>query len=173
MTLHQPITQPKSKFRSPESFEVVLQHWGKARIDTPLQLIARFDDAAKQLIAVGGTLQGLLIAVFAFGNAAPRIPVLGIPIIVVVLLAFIFCATKVICTLPPVAEAKSTYILFKEIGASGVPDKELADAVDKWCVGIEKLARTKHLWLFAANILFLLSSALTVGLVLWNILPRG
>jgi len=96
-----PQSQIESTFRSPESFEAVFQHWGKARIDTSLQLITRFDDAAKQLIAIGGTLQGLLIAVFAFSNAAPRIPIWGIPLIVIVLLAFMFCAARVICTLPP------------------------------------------------------------------------
>jgi hypothetical protein len=34
-------------------FHALLQHWAIARIDTPLDVIARFDEAAKQLIAVG------------------------------------------------------------------------------------------------------------------------
>ncbi|MDX6447078.1 MAG: hypothetical protein QOH71_4152 [Blastocatellia bacterium] len=167
-----PQSQIESTFRSPESFEAVLQHWGKARIDTSLQLITRFDDAAKQLIAIGGTLQGLLIAVFAFSNAASRIPVWGIPLIVVVLLAFMFCAARVICTLPPAAEARGSYALFRKVGTSGVSDEELTTAVHNWCVEIDTLAKNKHWWLLRANILFLFSSLLTVGLVFWNMVPR-
>jgi hypothetical protein len=169
----QPLTtQSPSTFKSPESFEVVLQHWAKARIDTPLQLANRFDDAAKQLIAIGGTLQGLLIAVFAFSNAAPRIPAWGILVIVGLLLCFIFCAARVICTLPPKLEAMGAYGLFKKMGTCGVPDTELESAVHSWCVEIERLAKVKHRWLFAANILFLVSSAVTVSLVFLNMLPR-
>lgn len=165
-------TRSESTFRSPESFEVVLQHWAKARIDTPLQLVGRFDDAAKQLIAIGGTLQGLLIAVFAFSSTAPRIPAWGILVIVGMLLLFIFCAARVICTLPPKLEAMGAYGLFKKIGTSGVPNDELEKEVHTWCVEIERLAKVKHCWLIAANILFLLSSAVTVSLVFWNMLPR-
>jgi hypothetical protein len=158
--------------RSPESFDVVLQHWAKARIDTPLQLVGRFDDAAKQLIAIGGTLQGLLIAVFAFSNAAPRIPAWGILVIVGLLLLFIFCAARVICTLPRRLETLSAFSLFERIASAGVPKPELENEVHTWCVEIERLAKTKHAWLFAANVLFLLSSAVTVLLVFWNMLPR-
>ena len=168
----QPLAQTEPAFKNQESFDVILQHWAKARIDTPIQLVNRFDDAAKQLIAIGGTLQGLLIAVFAFSNAAPRIPAWGILVIVGLLLIFIFCSARVICTLPPKLEAMRTYGLFKKIATSGVPDSELEDAVHSWCVEIERLAKVKHRWLFAANILFLVSSAVTVSLVFWNMLPR-
>src|SRR5262249_1129310 len=137
----QPLVQPESTFKSPESFETILQHWAKARIDTPIQLINRFDDASKQLIAIGGTLQGLLIAVFAFSNAAPRIPMWGILVIVGLLLIFIFCAARVICTLPPKLEAMDAYSLFKKIASSGVPDDELERAIHSWCVDIERLAK--------------------------------
>jgi hypothetical protein len=172
MAVQQLISQAESVIQSRESFEAVLQHWGKARIDTPLQLMARFDDAAKQLIAIGGTLQGLLIAVFAFSNAAPRIPIWGIPIIVFVLLAFTFCAARVICTLPPSAEAIGTYELFKDVGTSGVSSEKLTAAVDTWCKAIDKIAFKKHRWLLAANICFLASSALTVILVLVSMLSK-
>jgi hypothetical protein len=164
-------SQPDSSFKSPKCFEAILEHWARARIDTPLLVVARFDDAAKQLITIGGTLQALFIAVFALSNAAPRIPPWGILIIVPLLLTFIFCAARVICTLPPEMEAMGAYALFKKIGDSGVSEVELKAAVDKWCIGIENLARTKHKWLFAANVLFILSSAVTVSLVFCNMLP--
>ena len=49
-------------------FRALLQHWAIARIDTPLDVIARFDEAAKQLIAVGGIIQAAYVAGFAFGG---------------------------------------------------------------------------------------------------------
>lgn len=55
-------------FSSKQSFEAILQHWAKARIDGPMQVVARFDEAAKQLITVGGLLQGLFFAVVALGG---------------------------------------------------------------------------------------------------------
>ena len=159
-------------YKSPDSFQVLLQHWAKARIDTPLQLVARFDDAAKQLIAIGGTFQGLMIAVFAFSGAAPRIPTWGILVVVGLLLLFIFCAARVICTLPPELEAMGAYRLFKKVGMSGVPDDELQEAVHDWCKDIRELIQKKHWWLRNANLLFLLSSFIAVILVFWHMLPR-
>lgn len=165
-------TQPDRTFMSPESFEVVLQHWAKARIDTPLQLIGRFDDAAKQLIAIGGMLQGLLIAVFAFSSSAPRIPARGMLVIVGLLLTFMICAARVICTLSRNLEAMGAFELFKKIGTTGEANEQLEKEVRTWCAEMERLAKVKHHWLFAANILFLLSSAVTVSLVFWSMLPR-
>jgi hypothetical protein len=54
--------------QSKPSFEAVVQHWAKARIDGPMQVIARFDEAAKQLIATGSLLQGVFFAVVALGK---------------------------------------------------------------------------------------------------------
>jgi hypothetical protein len=160
-----------SIFKSQDSFQVVLQHWAKARIDTPLQLVARFDDAAKQLIAIGGMIQGLMIAVFAFSGASPRIPAWGILVIVGLLLLFIFCAARVICTLPPELEAMKAYKLFK-IGTAGVADEELESAIYTWCHEIKVLITKKHWWLRSANILFLVSSAVAISLVVWHMMPR-
>lgn|GEM_PF-6893678 len=43
----------------------IIEHWAKARIDGPMQALARYDDAAKHLITIGGFLQGGLIAVYS------------------------------------------------------------------------------------------------------------
>ena len=158
-------SQARADFQSQRCFETILEHWAKARIDTPLQSVARFDDAAKQLIAIGGTLQALFVAVFVFSSAAARIPARGVLLVVGLLLLFIFCAARVICTLPPDMEAMGAYSLFRKIGGAGVSDEELKGAVDKWCLDMENLARTKHRWLRAANILFISSSAVTMLLV--------
>jgi hypothetical protein len=152
-------------FKSQHCYETILEHWAKARIDTPLQIIARFDEAAKQLITIGGTLQGLLIAVFAFSTLQPRVSQGAILSIVFLLVAFIFCAARVICTLPPGMEAMGAYKLFRNIAEPGASDEELTKAIHKWCVDVENLARKKHGWLTAANVLFIVSFAVTLFLM--------
>jgi len=156
-------------FESKQSFEVILQHWAKARIDGPMQVIARFDEAAKQLIATGGLLQGPFFAVVALGkwkNDFP-FPLWLVPLFFLPLLALVFCAAKVICTVPLQMEAIDTYMLMKRAADPvGVDDKELTKAVRGWCSTVDRIALVKHRWLFAANLLFLASSFLTLVLLL-------
>ena len=163
----------KSPFESKQSFEVILQHWAKARIDGPMQVIARFDEASKQLIATGGLLQGLFFAVVALGkwkNDFP-FPLWLIPLFFLPLLALVFCAAKVVCTVPLQMEAMDTYLLMKRAGdPSGVDDQELTQAMHRWCSSIDRIALVKHRWLFAANWLFLVSSSLTLILLLSMVL---
>ncbi len=47
--------------------------WRKVQNDAPVTAIQRTEDAAKQLIALTGALQGIYFAVFAFGNVKDRI----------------------------------------------------------------------------------------------------
>ena len=157
-----------SLVQSKASFEAVLQHWAKARIDGPLQVVARFDEAAKQLIATGGLLQGLFFAVVAIGNwkSAFPFPLWVVPLFFLPLLALIFCAAKVICTVPLQMEAIGTYLLMQRIGAEGAPESDVADALQRWCKTIDRTALVKHRWLFAANILFLVSSSTTLLMLL-------
>jgi hypothetical protein len=158
-----------SPFESKPSFEAVLQHWAKARIDGPMQVIARFDDAAKQLIATGAVLQGLFFAVVALGKWRSEFP---FPLWVIIvfflpLLAYIFCAARVICTVPLQMEAMATYALLQRVGEpGGVDSGELGGAMQTWCKTIDRIALVKHRWLFAANVLFLASSATTLIMLL-------
>ena len=83
-------------------FRALLQHWAIARIDTPLDVIARFDEAAKQLIAVGGIIQAAYVAGFLFGSLKEALPLppwgpWGIVSLFVPLISMIFCAARVIC----------------------------------------------------------------------------
>ena len=157
-----------SLVQSKASFEAVLQHWAKARIDGPLQVIVRFDEAAKQLIATGGLLQGLFFAVVALGNwkNAFPFPLWVVPLFFLPLLALIFCAAKVICTVPLQMEAMGTYLLMRRVGVEGASETELADALQRWCKTIDRIALVKHRWLFAANILLLMSSSTTLVMLL-------
>jgi hypothetical protein len=36
----------------------IVEHWASGRLDGPVALISRFDDAGRQLVGVGGLLQG-------------------------------------------------------------------------------------------------------------------
>lgn len=156
-------------FQSRPSFEAVVQHWAKARIDGPMQVIARFDEAAKQLIATGGLLQGLFFAVVALGKWKDDLlfPLWIVGIFFLPLLAMVFCAAKVICTVPLKMEAIDTYLLMRRASdPSGVSDEDLTDAMRRWCFTVDRVALAKHRWLFAANVLFLVSSLLTLALLL-------
>src|SRR5437773_4925727 len=81
-----------------QSFEAIVEHWAIARIDGPVDTISRYDEAAKQLITLGGLLQGVYVAAFAFGNVSPRVPVWLLLPMFVPILALIFCAALAVCT---------------------------------------------------------------------------
>jgi len=47
---------------SHECFNSFIKHWAEARIDGPMQAIARYDDVAKLMTTIGGFLQAVLAA---------------------------------------------------------------------------------------------------------------
>jgi hypothetical protein len=147
-------------------FRALLQHWAIARIDTPLDVIARFDEAAKQLIAVGGIIQAAYVAGFAFGGLKGALPTWGIVLLFAPLILMIFCAAKVICLVPKELQAFSTYELFKQM-RSGIEEAKIDSAMNEWCKGIDSLAKKKRLWLHAANLSFVFAFAITLGIVGW------
>lgn len=53
--------------------EAAAEHWRKVAYDAPIQSIARLEDAAKQLVTLIGSLQGVYFAVFAFSNLKERL----------------------------------------------------------------------------------------------------
>ena len=56
------IPDEKKRKETTTILTTVVEHWAKSRIDSPLQVIARYDDAAKQIITVTGLIWGILIA---------------------------------------------------------------------------------------------------------------
>lgn len=147
-------------------FDALLQHWAIARIDSPLDLITRFDEAAKQLIAVGGIIQAAYVAGFAFGSLKEALPPWGVILLFAPLISMIFCAAKVICLVPKKLEAFSTYELFKQM-RSGVEDAAVDLAMNEWCKGVDSLAKSKRLWLHAANLSFVFAFAITLAILAW------
>jgi hypothetical protein len=148
---------PQLLSRSTAAFEALVQHWAQARVDGPLEVMKRFDEAAKQLIALGAILQGLLFAVVNLGVKG-HVPPWMTAIISVPLMALVFCGARVICTVPVRMEAIDTYLLMKRATEhGGIGNKSFTEAVQTWCRTVDDLAKRKHRWLIAANSLLLLS----------------
>lgn len=100
----------------------IIKHWAEARIDGPMQALARYDDAAKHLITIGGFLQGGLIAVYSVLERQGRVFQNGWQIAIVVLfelsLIFFISLAALACTLQPEMQAKSiSYLLTKPSGS--------------------------------------------------------
>ena len=78
------------------NFDSLLKDWGKARLDGPVRLIVGFDDAARQLIAVGAIIQASYVAAFGFGNLRSAMPPWGVVLLFAPLILMIFCAARII-----------------------------------------------------------------------------
>jgi hypothetical protein len=151
-----------------KSFQAIIEHWGRGRIDMPLQVMARFDDAAKQLIAVGGAFQTLFLAVYAFGPVKGNVPLPAVLLLFVPLVAMIYCAARVVCTVPQKLEAKRAFVLFLCGVSDGLTRERLADSFEEWCCDVEGVAERKHIWFKRANWLFLFSALSILGLLAYG-----
>jgi|ERR1043166_7358776 hypothetical protein len=151
---------------SERGLEALLEHWAQARIDSPLRVIGRLDEAAKQLISVGGIIQAAYVAGFAFGNLKEKLPNWEVGLLFIPLISMIFCAAKVICLIPKDLEASDTYELFKRM-RSGFIEEEVDFAMARWCKAVDLLARRKRLWLHAANLSFVFAFAVTLCVLGW------
>src|SRR5262249_41552189 len=113
------------------AFEALLEHWADARIDSPLMIIGRFDDAARQLIAVGALIQTAYLAAFGFGSFGKNVPAWVMVLLFVPLLSMLFCAARVICVMPKQLEAFKAYMLMKTL-RTGIRESTLSNAIDEW-----------------------------------------
>src|SRR4051812_3125167 len=98
------MTTPNVRGRPPTAEEQALvkaaaEHWRKTGNEAPAQALARVEDAAKQLVALTGTLQGLYFAVFAFSDLRERVanPLVQLLFFAPLLLWLVslYCATRV------------------------------------------------------------------------------
>lgn len=71
------IVEPKEQTQA--ALRSIVEHWAKARIETPLQVTSRLDESAKYILAVAGILQGILIAVVKL-EPAVRLELSGLSI---------------------------------------------------------------------------------------------
>src|SRR2546427_5026687 len=87
------------QFNSDEEkiLQEMMEHWRKVWNEAPVQALTRVEDAAKQMIVVTTSLQGLFVALFVFSTI--RAQVMATPGGVLgVLILLLFC-TPVMCWL--------------------------------------------------------------------------
>jgi amino acid transporter len=130
-------------------FNQLVQHWGKARIDAPLQLIARYDEAGKQLVTIGTTLQTLFTALFFTGNLKGAMS--GTPVMLISgsLGLVILLAGLAVCWVHVDTQVLAAFQLFK---GSDLTDKAVWDALRSWCEHLHHTVKIKRLFLILAKL---------------------
>lgn len=129
------------------------EHWRKIGNEAPVQAIARLEEAAKQLVGLNGTLQGLYFAIFAFSDFRKQVisltePIPGWLILLAFLLPLLFWlislynATRVF--IPEVRLGGDTNDI--SINAWEKIEKTYKDTVDEK----RKWLHRSHQWLVAS-----------------------
>jgi hypothetical protein len=149
---------------SKQVFDNLIEYWASTRIDVPMQLLAKFDNAAKRLVTLGTIWQGVYLAAFNFGDLRQSNSRWYLVVAFLFLIGLIVCSALAICVPPPKAGAFDTYLLFDRQG--GPSDKDLTCAVKRWCHDIDAIATKKHRLLVAAKVFFLLNSVALIALLI-------
>lgn len=132
--------------RASGSVDQLIVHWVKARIDEPLELIERYDSAARQLISLGGVLQGAYVGIFAIGDLKSKAPMPLIATLFALLLLVVFAAAWSICQFQKELNAYGSFRLVQTITPENA-GPAIEDEMRRWCVSVDRLARNKHIWL--------------------------
>jgi len=139
--------------------KTVIEHWAKARIDSPLQLISRLDDAGKQVITVAGLLQGALIAVSKFGDKPLTPWALGAS---VALLTTIVLAAIVLCLPPHDMWAHQLYRDLRCAQDDHDLERQLDGRFKDWCTEVSNAAKRKRYVLTGAILTMVVGLSLCV-----------
>ena len=152
----------------------IVERWVEARIDGPMQAIARYDDAAKQLITIGGFLQGGLIAVYsALGRQQNSLmnkwQIVALLVFEGSLIGFLsFAAWS--CSLQPEMQAKRIASLLKQTLEQCVSEAYLVREVEDWCGDVQNKVEGKKNRMAAAKTLFILCTVTMSGLLLFPLM---
>ena len=132
-----------------------------------LMPVARFDEAGKQLITIGSTLQTLYIALFITTHVMDRVSRTSKVSISVCLWLVIVLAGFAVCSVQVDTEVLSTFNLFAKLGRSNSvdysADGELRRALNKWCTKLRRTVLFKRVLLIFAKI----SLVGALGIVMW------
>jgi hypothetical protein len=131
--------------------------WRKVRDEWPVETLKRLEDAAKQLVALTGTLQALYLAAFALSDIRKRVTewwgLLLYLVPVALWLGSQYCATKVYIPRPQRADLTSDQPNFWQALRTAILNA----------------GEEKHRWLTRAHVLLVLSGGvvllLLIGLV--------
>lgn len=144
----------------------VIEHWAKSRIDSPLQMIARFDDAAKQIIAVIGILWGILIATAKFGSRP--LTVFSLLAAGSLLVAIVLAAWVVI--LP--ARYMGALEIYRDLRCARsdrVMEENVDKRIERWCLDVGSVAQRKLKRLTWAMCMLALGLAMSIACLLESI----
>jgi hypothetical protein len=161
-----------SREESTSCFKALIEHWAKARIDGPMQAVARYDEVSKQMATVGSLLLGLLVTAYtAMGRPtglATHLPgwqralVYGF---LTSLFLFFFC-TVMVCWWQPKMHARGIHQFLLKSLKECFTEEELSGFVREWCLDIDAIRRKKKWWLTFACLFFMLCSLLMMSLLL-------
>lgn len=126
-------------------------HWRKVGYEFPVKSIERLEEAAKQLVAINGTLQGLYLAVFAFSNLREYAPS---PLTLLFLLPMILSVTSIIFAI--------RVFMLREYERAAIDDVSL-DAWTRLSEVYRKALVRKRLDLYRAHWLLIGSFALLIA----------
>ena len=143
----------------------LIQHWLKTRIDNPLHVIARLDDAAKHILIVAGILQGILIAVVKIDpltlNELSGFSIAALSGLVI---------TALLATLALFIQSNhlETHPVYKNV-RNYISDAELLDSLDvqieNWCKNNDHVRRWKHALLSLAMLSLVASMSFSLACV--------
>src|SRR5688500_12513040 len=109
------IVEPKTQTET--ALGAIVEHWAKARIETPLQVASRLDESAKVLLAVAGILQGILIVVVKLepseSTPPPVYSVYAFPALLTLVTTAVFAALSLLIQSGELA-TKPVYDLFRK-----------------------------------------------------------
>lgn len=158
------------------SYTTIIEHWIKARIDGPVEAIGKDDEAAKQLITVGGFLQGGLIAVYSILEKQHPASMsgwqeAGLILFGLSLLGFLSLSAWV-CSIQPETKVKPISHLLEKALNGTISKCDLQVEVGDWCDEFQRSLQRKRNRLVAAKVLFIVCS-LTAYLLLLSLLTGG
>jgi hypothetical protein len=146
--------------------DAFIQHWAKSRIDEPREIMARHDEAAKQLIAVSTFLQAAYLAVFTFGDLKGHVPLWLLFVMFAPLLSVVVCAATVICAVPTDMNVYRALGLLRRSDALDGRSQLLDAEIKRWCDDIDRIATRKARWLHRGNLSFIGASLVTIGVLI-------
>jgi len=152
----------------------IIEHWAESRIDGPMEALARYDDAAKYMITIGGFLQTALIAVY---TALDKQGLLfhnkwQIALVVIFELSLVGFVTlsALACSVQPEMGAKNISSLLIQALKQCLSETELVNQVVGWCREIETKINRKERLMKGAKALYVLSIISMPGLLLFPLM---
>jgi hypothetical protein len=154
-------------------YAALVEHWAKARIEGPVQVVTRLDDAVKLLITLGGLFPVILAAAYASIKQSslpaegwlwqPRTLLFGA--FLLFFLGFVICLMRA-CKWqlrnklrgPSQTETREVCLLVKDAVHGRLGPDGITDAVTHWTEAIDKLIQYKHKWVQLACICLTVSS---------------